>query len=72
LVENSLPVENIVFQSYDYASSMSGRINGTQQKLSELASHMIPFIPCQAHRLNTFLEHSCDASILICDFFFYT
>jgi hypothetical protein len=69
LVENSLPVENIAFQSYDYASSMSGRINGTQQKLSELAGHMIPFIPCQAHRLNTFLEHSCDASILICDLF---
>lgn len=34
-------------------------------KLSELAGHRIPFIPCQAHRLNTFLEHSCDASKII-------
>jgi len=63
LVENSLPVENIPFQSYVYASSMSSRINGTHQKLSELAGHMIPFIPCQVHRFNTFIEHSCDASI---------
>jgi len=69
LVENGLLVQNIAFQSYDYASSMSGRINGTQQKLSELAGHMIPFIPCQPHRLNTFIEHSCDASILISDLF---
>ncbi|KAF0745139.1 Uncharacterized protein FWK35_00029818, partial [Aphis craccivora] len=27
--------------------------------------HKITFIPCQAHRLNTFLEHSCGASSII-------
>jgi hypothetical protein len=48
---------------------MSGKINGTQQKLSDLVGHIIYFIPCQAHRINTFLEHSCDASSMIGDLF---
>lgn len=34
--------------------------------LSEL---VIPYIPCQAHRLNTFVGHSCEASIIICEQF---
>lgn len=70
LKQNVLPVENIAFQSYDYASSMSGKINGTQQKLLEIVGHQIPFIPCQAHRLNTFLKNSCEASVIIGDLFF--
>ncbi|KAL4123023.1 hypothetical protein QTP88_015255 [Uroleucon formosanum] len=44
---------------------MSGKYNGAHVKLSELVGHKITFIPCQAHRLNTFLEHSCDASSII-------
>lgn len=44
---------------------MSGKYNGAHVKLSELAGHKITFIPCQAHRLNTFLEHSCGASSII-------
>lgn len=44
---------------------MSGQYNGAHVKLSELVGHKITFIPCQAHRLNTFLEHSCDASSII-------
>ncbi|KAL4112339.1 hypothetical protein QTP88_016148 [Uroleucon formosanum] len=44
---------------------MSGKFNGAHVKLSELTGHRIPFIPCQAHRLNTFLEHSCNASTII-------
>lgn len=67
--KNGLPCENIAFQSYDYASSMSGKINGTQQKLSDLVGHIIYFIPCQAHRINTFLEHSCNASAVVGDLF---
>jgi hypothetical protein len=43
---------------------MSGRYNG-KLKLSELTGHRIPLIPYQAHRLNTFLEHSCDESTII-------
>ncbi|XP_008190170.1 uncharacterized protein LOC103311995 [Acyrthosiphon pisum] len=36
--------------------SMSSKINGTQQKLSDIVGHKIPFIPCQAHRLNISVE----------------
>jgi hypothetical protein len=46
LEKNSLSCKNIAFQSYDFASSMSGKINGTQQKLSDLAGHVVCFIPC--------------------------
>jgi len=69
LKKNGLSVQNIAFQSYDFASSMSGKINGTQRKLSDIVGHKIPFIPCQAHRLNTFLEHICFASVIIGDLF---
>jgi hypothetical protein len=48
---------------------MSGKINETQQKLSDLVGHIIYFIPCQAHRVNTFLGHSCDASPVVRDLF---
>ncbi|CAI6364009.1 unnamed protein product [Macrosiphum euphorbiae] len=34
---------------------MPCKINGTQHKLSDIfVGHKIPFIPCQAHLLNTF------------------
>ncbi|CAI6373668.1 unnamed protein product [Macrosiphum euphorbiae] len=69
IINNELPPKNVVFQSYDFASSMSGKINGTQQKLSELLGHTVLFIPCQAHRMNTFLEHSCNASVIVGDLF---
>ncbi|KAF0749187.1 52 kDa repressor of the inhibitor of the protein kinase-like [Aphis craccivora] len=41
IVNNELPPKNVVFQSYDFPSSMSGKINGTQQKLSELLGHTV-------------------------------
>jgi len=44
---------------------MSGAQNGTQAQLSKIIGHKIPFVPCQAHRLNTFLEHSCEASSIV-------
>ncbi|XP_065658807.1 uncharacterized protein LOC136083340 [Hydra vulgaris] len=65
LESNLLNPELIPFQSYDFASNMSGKFNGTHVKLSELVGYKIIFIPCQAHRLNTFLEHSCDANSII-------
>ncbi|XP_029342231.1 zinc finger MYM-type protein 1-like [Acyrthosiphon pisum] len=70
LTKNCLDLERIAFQSYDYASSMSGKFQGAQAMLSELVGYHIPYIPCQAHRLNTFVEHSCEASIIVCDLFF--
>lgn len=48
---------------------MSVKFQGFQAMLSEL---VIPYIPCQAHRLrpiNTFVGHSCEASIIICEQF---
>lgn len=29
----------------------------------------IPYIPCQAHRINIFIESACNASTLIKEFF---
>jgi len=65
LDKNGLSTDSIAFQSYDFASNMSGTQNGTQAQLSKIVGHKIPFVPCQAHRLNTFLEHSCEASSII-------
>lgn len=65
LDKNQLDTHKIIYQYYDFASSMSGEIRGTQKMLSELIGHNIIFIPCQAHRANTFLEHSCEASSII-------
>jgi hypothetical protein len=67
LNKNCLSTDNLVFQSYDYASNMSGQFNGTQAKLSELVGHNIFYIPSQAHRMNTFLEHACNSSLIVSD-----
>lgn len=65
LEKNGLSTDGIAFQSYDFASNMSGAQNGTQAQLSKIVGHEIPFVPCQAHRLNTFLEHGCEASSIV-------
>ncbi|CAB4034413.1 zinc finger MYM-type 1-like, partial [Paramuricea clavata] len=57
------------FQSYDFAAAMSGEFNGAQQKLSEIVGRDIPYIPCQAHRCNTVIEHSCNASVIVREMF---
>ena len=48
---------------------MSGEFNGAQQKLSEIVGCDIPYIPCQAHHCNTVIEHSCNASVIVCEMF---
>jgi len=48
---------------------MSGQFNGAQQKISEAIGRKIPYIPCKAHRINTFIEHACDSSLIISDLF---
>jgi len=65
LGKNGLSTDSIAFQSYDFASNMSGAQNGIQAQLFKIVGHKIPFVTCQAHRLNTFLEHSCKASNMI-------
>ncbi|GBO23538.1 Zinc finger MYM-type protein 1 [Araneus ventricosus] len=64
-----IPTTKIVFQSYDFARNMSGEYNGTQQKLSEKCEKKIPYVPCQAHRINIFVETACNASSLIRGYF---
>ena len=61
--------ESIVSQSYDYTSSMSGKFKGCQAKMSEYLEREIPYFPCLAHRINTTVEHSCEASDVISGMF---
>lgn len=37
--------------------------------LSQIVGHCIPYIPCQAHRLNTFIQHSCNSSLIVAELF---
>lgn len=62
-------LDNLCFQSYDFASSMSGIFKGTQKKLSEKLGRNIVYIPCQAHRTNTIIENSCSSSLVITEMF---
>jgi hypothetical protein len=67
--ENSIGTANIVFQSYDYTSSMSGIFKGCQAKVKEHLGREVPYFPCLAHRVNTTVEHSCEASTAACHMF---
>lgn len=69
LNKNGLDVDKVGFQSYDFASTMSGVHAGAQKKLSELLNRTVPFIACQDHRVNTFLEHCLEVSVIIAAFF---
>jgi len=66
---NNLDLKNLVFQSYDFANIISGQFDGAQQKISEAIGRKIPYIPCKAHIINTFIEHTCDSSLIISDLF---
>lgn len=66
IIKNCLDPGNIAFQSYDFASNMSGNVRGTQAMLSEIVGH---YIPCQAHRLYTFMQHACDSSLIVAELF---
>ena len=57
------------FQSYDYAAAMSGKFNGVQRKLQDKLDRTVSYIPCLAHRTNTAVEHSCNASPIMKDLF---
>ena len=50
LESRGAPKSDLVYQSYDYAASMSGVFNGAQQCLQNLLGRCIPYIPCQGHR----------------------
>ena len=67
--QRGLNTEDLCFQSYDVAAAMSGKFNGAQKKLSEIVGRDIPYIPCQAHRCNPVIEHSCNASVIVREMF---
>lgn len=69
LESNNIDTKKLAFQSYDFAASMSGKYNGTQRKISEIVNRSIPYIPCQAHKTNTALEHCCNASSIMSELF---
>lgn len=69
LSELEIDSSKLAFQSYDFASNMSGRFNGVQKKITDIVEHNVPYIPCQDHRTNTVLEHACNISALIRSFF---
>ena len=66
---NQIDLNFLSFQSYDFASCMSGEFNGTQKKISEIVNHNVPYVPCQDHRVNTALEHCIRASSIVSDLF---
>ena len=65
----SVNTDSIVFHSYDYTSSMSGSFKGCQAKMKEHLERDVPYFPCLAHRFNTTVEHSCEASAAVCKMF---
>ena len=67
--QRGLNTEDLCFQSYDFAAAMSGKFNGAQKKLSEIVGRDIPYIPCQAHRCNPVIEHSCNAGVIVREMF---
>ena len=69
ITQCGLNTDSLCFQSYDFAAAMSGEFNGAQKNLSELVGREIPYIPCQAHRCNTVIEHSCNASVIVREMF---
>ena len=48
---------------------MSGIFRGCQAMMQNHLDRDIPYIPCTAHRINTTVEHSCEASKTVCTLF---
>ena len=75
LNECSVDPQKHVFQSYDFASCLSGKYKGCQRVLSDKIQEDFPhkkeilYIPCQAHRLSTYVERSSKASSLVSSMF---
>ncbi|XP_046859020.1 zinc finger MYM-type protein 1-like [Xenia sp. Carnegie-2017] len=65
LMENEIDIDMLAFQTYDFTTSMFGRLNGAQKVLQEILKRQVPYIPCQGHRSNTFNEHCCKHSSII-------
>ena len=69
LIDYDLDPKQLAFQSYDFASNISGHTNGAQALVSKKLERKVPYIPCQAHRCNTVVEHACNCSHLVTEMF---
>lgn len=69
LNKHEMNLNELCFQSYDYTASMSGRFNGVQKQIQNKLGRRIPYMPCLAHRSNTVIEHSCQASPVVQELF---
>ena len=64
LTENTLNTDELVSQSYDFASTMSGQYNGAQHHVQNIVGHDVPYMPCQSHRSNSVVEHACKGVVI--------
>ena len=69
LEELRVPFTNLVAQTYDGASNMSGKYNGLQAKFKELAGERVIFVHCYAHTLNLVLSDAACASLDVAKLF---
>ena len=69
ITANGLKTRAVCFQSYDYTASISCQFKGAQKKLQEKLERNVPYMPCLAHRTNTVVEHSCNASPIVKELF---
>ena len=60
--------DGLVYQSYDYTASMSGNVKGAQKCLQTLIGRSVPYIPCQGHRSNIFIDH-CSKTALFTEMY---
>ena len=70
LEELHISSNGIRFQCYD-TTSISGKYNGAQAKISEFLECLIPYIMCIRYKTNLCMEHSSKESRMI-EFLFTT
>ena len=63
--ERNLDTNTIRYQTYDSASTMSGKYKGAQQVLSDLLECPVIYTACLPHGSNLVIEHGSDASFVI-------
>lgn len=59
-----LEIKHLRGQGYGRASTMSGHVNGVQQRIRELQPHAL-FTHCRSHALNLVVVHRCSVMPLI-------
>jgi hypothetical protein len=60
-----IDIDMLSFHTYDFTALMFGRLNGAQEVLQDMLERPVPYIPCQGHRSNTFIEHCYNQSAIV-------